>query len=478
MAAGTLTVNVQARTARAVGNLKKFQKSARRTGRVARSSSRGVGMLGNKLKALGMAAGGAIAAGFTARTFFATAAGLQKLNDVSAKLGISVNHLRQLQHAANLTGVSTETLNMALQRQVRRIAEAAMGTGEAAAALKELGIDAKRLNQLSPYEQFRLISQAMEGIPNQADKVRLAFKLWDSEGAALVNTLRMGSKGLDRIRRRFQRLGLEFTEIKLKQVERFNEALAELALITEVFGQKIVISIAPGAALFAEALVEAIEGFRFIFKGIAGFFAANPWLGKLGSWIKTLAELQPFFLAQKGVLWASRKFAEMGMGGDATNLFDMVQNQVDAMWKKFISLGRGEGWFITEGIQMFIDAMYEDLRRSIGLTPKTIELPPSVREYFSEARGVDFTKPVYRASDVDEQGQPKPGASPYWRPPPDPSTLPLPPHRNWDNMPASEQLKMARRTIAILDSIDSRTREQNEDLRRAKETVVRLGVIP
>jgi len=434
MAAGTLTVNVQARTARAVGNLKKFQKSARRTGRVARSSSRGVGMLGNKLKALGMAAGGAIAAGFTARTFFATAAGLQKLNDVSAKLGISVNHLRQLQHAANLTGVSTETLNMALQRQVRRIAEAAMGTGEAAAALKELGIDAEQLNQLSPYEQFRLISQAMEGIPNQADKVRLAFKLWDSEGAALVNTLRMGSKGLDRIRRRFQRLGLEFTEIKLKQVERFNEALAELTLITEVFGQKIVIAIAPEAARFAEVLIEAIEGFRLVFKGMAGFFAANPWIGKLGEWVKKAQSFSGVGVAQKGVHWATSKFAEMGMTGDAKNLNDMVQGPIDAMWKKFVGFGRGEGWDVTEGIQKQIDTMYEDLRRTVGLRPRTL--------------------------------------------PSDSSSLPLPPQRSFDNMSSTNQLTMSRRTIRALESIDARTQEQNEELRRAKETVVRLGVIP
>ena len=47
-----------------------------------------------------------------------------------------------------------------------------------------------------------------------------------------------------------------------------------------------------------------------------------------------------------------------------------------------------------------------------------------------------------------------------------------------DTMTARNQMLMARRTIRALESIDERTREQNEDLRRAKKTVVRLGAIP
>ena len=352
MAAGTITVNVQAKTAKAVGNLKKFQKSAKKTGKAARAGSRGVNLLAGKLRALGAAAAGALAAGLTARAFLSTAAALQKLNDTAAKLGISVNHLRQLQHAATITGVGVDTLNMALQRQVRRIAEAAQGTGEAAAALKELGLNAKTLNQLSPYEQFRLISQAMEKIPNQADKVRLSFKLWDSEGAALVNTLRLGSSGLDKIRRKFQRLGLNFNEIHLKRVERFNTALAELKLLTDVVGQKLVISLAPTVTDSLVALSEAIEGFRLVFLGWDNILKSNPWLQKLADaliWYQR--NLTPLGWAQRGVGWAVSKVADQGMTGGTLSGNDQL-----AMARRTIQA--------LEGIHHLRREQREDLRRA------------------------------------------------------------------------------------------------------------------
>lgn len=411
MAAGTISVNVQAKTAKAVGNLKKFQKSVRKTGKAARSGSVGVAALGGRLRMLAVAAGSAIGAGFTAKAFIATAAGIQKINDVSAKLGISVNHLRQLQHAANLTGVSTETLNMALQRQVRRIAEAAMGTGEAAAALKELGLDARALNRMSPYEQFRLIAEAMKGIPNQADKIRVSFKLWDSEGAALVTSLKGGAAGLDRIRRRFQRLGLEFSEIKVAQIERFNAAFAELRLVSETYGQQIVIAIAPGATRLVEMLSETVEGFRLIFKGMATFIKANPWIGKMGDTAKWLHEFgNPFHMAGERLGKKLGEFADIGMTGStgksAYQKFDDYMTKVVDDWNMTIWGSKGERW--------------EWFKR---------ETPPAA----STRSG---------------------------------------------SMSAANQRSMARRTIHALESIDARTREQNEDLKRAKETVVRLGSIP
>jgi hypothetical protein len=48
--------------------------------------------------------------------------------------------LQELRFAASLAGVEQQTLDMALQRFVRRVAEAANGTGEAKDALAQMGI--------------------------------------------------------------------------------------------------------------------------------------------------------------------------------------------------------------------------------------------------------------------------------------------------------------------------------------------------
>jgi hypothetical protein len=122
---------------------------------------------------------------------------LNKRKKTATKLDTRTEELSKLRFAAEQTGASVNTLDTALQRMVRRVAEAAQGTGESAKALQELGVDAQQLASLAPEEQFKLIADAMGDIPNQTDKVSLAFKLFDSEGAAIVNTLAAGREGLD-----------------------------------------------------------------------------------------------------------------------------------------------------------------------------------------------------------------------------------------------------------------------------------------
>ena len=58
-----------------------------------------------------------------------------ELAKTADKLGVTTTALAGLRHAAELTGVSTGTMDMAMQRFTRRAAEAAQGTGEAKGSL-------------------------------------------------------------------------------------------------------------------------------------------------------------------------------------------------------------------------------------------------------------------------------------------------------------------------------------------------------
>ena len=56
-------------------------------------------------------------------------------------------------------------------------------------------------------------------IEDPAERVRLAFKLFDSEGVALVNLLRDGSDGLDEMRERARDLGIVLDESLVRDAE-------------------------------------------------------------------------------------------------------------------------------------------------------------------------------------------------------------------------------------------------------------------
>ena len=92
-------------------------------------------------------------------------------------------------------------MDMGLQRFVRRTAEASRGTGEALNALRELRLDATKLVTMDLSAQMGLVAEAFSNVKTEADKVRLAQKLFDSEGVALVGTLKQGSAALDDMRK-------------------------------------------------------------------------------------------------------------------------------------------------------------------------------------------------------------------------------------------------------------------------------------
>jgi len=180
------------------------------------------------------------------------------LAKTASKLGTTVEGLQKLQQAGELTGVATNTMNMALQRMTRRVAEAAKGTGEAQGAIKELGLDAKRLSALSMEDRVGAIADAMNQVSDPAERLRLAFKLFDSEGVALVNTLKLGSDGLRQIGRDMERTGLITTE-QARAAEKAKDAMAEMTRRAKVLGVTIVSRLTPAIIALTSSIQRLLD---------------------------------------------------------------------------------------------------------------------------------------------------------------------------------------------------------------------------
>ena len=222
------------------------------------------------------------AAGFGALIKQGLAAG-DSLAKTADKIGVTTEALAGMRHAAELTGVSTETMDMALQRFTRRASEAAIGTGEAKGALQELGINAKELVKLPLDEQMGAVADAMTGLETQSDRVRIAMKLFDSEGVALVNTLGDGSEALREMINEADLLGLALSRTDTAQIEAANDAFTRAkGVITGLFTQ-ISLNLAPILTVLANGFTSsAIEanklgsvGEQVADKIIAGFAYAK-----------------------------------------------------------------------------------------------------------------------------------------------------------------------------------------------------------
>ncbi|MGR8921872.1 MAG: hypothetical protein ACU85V_19840, partial [Gammaproteobacteria bacterium] len=169
-----------------------------------RSISRAAGIAGNALASLGVGVSVGALGGITLEA----ARAADEIGKLSLRLGISTEALSQYQFVAERTGVAFNALAIGLQRSTRRIAEAAQGAGEARGALRELGVDAQQLATLAPDQQFEVLAEAFERVTENSDRVRLAFKLFDSEGVALLQTMEGGAEAIRELRTEAARAGL------------------------------------------------------------------------------------------------------------------------------------------------------------------------------------------------------------------------------------------------------------------------------
>jgi|GEM_PF-3387566 len=168
--------------------------------------------------------------------------GIQKL---SIRLGASTEALSEYNHVAQLTGVSFEQLTTSWQRQTRRIAEAANGAGEAKDAIHELGLSAVDLAQLRPEEQFEILADALSNVESESDRVRLAMKLWDSEGVALLQTVDGGSESLRKMRDEAHQLGLTLSREQVDQMAAANDAITRMSASGTALANTLAIHLGP-----------------------------------------------------------------------------------------------------------------------------------------------------------------------------------------------------------------------------------------
>ncbi|MEM1421834.1 MAG: phage tail tape measure protein [Pseudomonadota bacterium] len=215
----------------------------------------------NLSRALGTAAGvlGSFATAAVVRQVEAIARRLDEIGKTADKLGLTTDALQELRAAAEDSGIGARTASVALQRFTRRVAEARSGTGEAKAALEELGISFRGANgeAKSSEELLNDVADAMSRIEDPADRVRLAFKLFDSEGVNFVNLLREGSEGLERLRKSARDTGQVVDESLIRQSEEAVTQLGRLDRKIDADLARTLANLQPLLVAFKEGLAEA-----------------------------------------------------------------------------------------------------------------------------------------------------------------------------------------------------------------------------
>lgn len=161
---------------------------------------------------LGLALGAGLAGGVVMLTRAANEAAklAEQLEVATHRTGLGIEAFQEYTFAAQQTGVEIGLLTTTMQRLQRRAADANAGNKGLAEAFKALNVQLTDSNgNMRGTED--LLDQVADGllrVDNNAEKLRLAFKIFDTEGARLLPLLSKGSEGMAELRQQARELGL------------------------------------------------------------------------------------------------------------------------------------------------------------------------------------------------------------------------------------------------------------------------------
>lgn len=153
-----------------------------------------------------------------------------ELFKTAQKVGIQVEALAGLQHAAQLADVDHQQLQLGLQGLSRAMIDAAQGAGEGMEAFRRVGVSATDAQgRVRPMQDVLLdLADVFARSQDGAGKTEVAMKLLGKSGVEMIPFLNQGKAGIRELMDEARRLGLVMSEDDAKAAEAFNDELTRL----------------------------------------------------------------------------------------------------------------------------------------------------------------------------------------------------------------------------------------------------------
>lgn len=252
---GALQVLVGADTAEMETGLKKAQNSLE-------NFSRKVSEAGRLA-----AAGFVIATAALAVAIKGTINEADKLYKMSQSFGVPIEELSKLKHAADLSGVSIESLGKAMARLSRGMMEAASTpTSAAAKAFQAIGISVKNADGSlkSSSAVMTEVAGKFANMKDGAGKTALAIQLFGRAGADLIPMLNLGKTGLQEMIKEAEELGIVIDQRTGAAAEAFNDNLTRMRRVFDGIIVKVTAEMLPAFLQFSKVLLDTAKNQSFL----------------------------------------------------------------------------------------------------------------------------------------------------------------------------------------------------------------------
>jgi hypothetical protein len=261
VAIGSLRIDLALATA-------KFKEGAKKAAEISKRLSERIKKHSAAIKAAFKVAAVAAAA-FAAGLALAVRGSLKefdKLAKMSRSVGVPIEQLSALGHAAELSGASVDDLGKAFRNFARNAQSAARGPNDFSRSLDMLNVSWREADG-----QFRKADEVMMDVADRfaqmedgAGKTALAMRIFGEErGPKLISFLNSGSEGLRAMSAEAAQLGLVISTKAAVQAERFNDNVDRLGKQVTGFSNSLTEKVTPALNLMIEKfLAWTSEGSR------------------------------------------------------------------------------------------------------------------------------------------------------------------------------------------------------------------------
>jgi polyhydroxyalkanoate synthesis regulator phasin len=207
-------------------------------------------------------AGLAIMAAGTAIVGSLAAAGLafakigSDLNDLSARTGMSVEALSELQFVFAQTGVEAADLESGIKKMQKAVVEAANGSQGANDTLARLGLSIEDLAGMTPEEMLTAFAQALSQVTNPTERAALSMEIFGKAGTKLLPVLAQGGDALLKMRESARAMGLTVSTEAALAADELDDSIGALTATA----RKLVFEIGSSLAPTFLGIVNVLQG--------------------------------------------------------------------------------------------------------------------------------------------------------------------------------------------------------------------------
>ena len=231
---------------------------------------------------------------------------IDSASKMASRLGFTYGEFAGLSLAADLAGVSMDSVGKASQKSEIAFARAAGGSRVAQAAFAGLGLSVEQLNALSPAERFDAIASAIAALPTEAQRAAAAVQLFGRAGSELLPLFSGGAEGIAAARAEAERLGLVLTNAQGQDVEAMNDAFTMVQKSIAGVTQQVVAYLSPAIKSVADTFVSFVGDIGGANIGTAigdGILAGARFLAGIGDYLITNFGSTFAYLSQVGQQW-------------------------------------------------------------------------------------------------------------------------------------------------------------------------------